>query len=116
MPDYMSDAKFRLTRLHGNAAQIEEIIDWTLARFATREKSILFLLQYAGPPWTGESVNRERAYLLSKLNEKGIPYVDTYAAIFESGREVMRLYDGHHNQLGNEPVCKTALEMAKHFQ
>lgn len=114
-PQYMSAKKFRLTRLHKNAASKQEIIDWTLNRIARRSDNVLFLLQYAGPPFVGEPVDSEREYLRNKLTELQIPFIDTYRAIFEDGGNLEKLYIGHHSPAGNVLVCRTILQ-SKVFQ
>jgi hypothetical protein len=110
-PDFTSPSDARFTRAHPNAADVLEIIDWTIARFAELDTKKLFLLQYAGPPFVADPPERpERsAYIIERLEEHGIPYVDTYSAIFEGGRDLGRLYSGHHTPEGNQLVCETIL-------
>lgn len=108
-PDMMTPFKLGLMRDHPEAASKWEIMDWTLARFTQMDGGKLFLLQYAGPPLVGPMFDEERAYLLAKLDELNIPYVDTYTAIFEEADDLSSLYIGHHSPKGNELVCQTIM-------
>lgn len=110
-PDLVPAPESRFTQAHSNAAEVKEIIDWTIARFAELETEKLFLLQYAGPPFMPNPPQypEQSTYLIERLEEHGIPYVDTYSAIFEGGHDLRDLYRGHHTPAGNQLVCETLL-------
>jgi|SRR5215471_6598647 len=101
----------QLTTVHPNAADENEIIDWTLRKFSTLEiKNKMLLLQYPRDLDTTE-VAEKRRLILGIANELSLKVIDTYD-VLRNGKENELWYhdNGHHTPLGNELVCSYLFE------
>jgi len=98
----------RLTTVNPNAADENEIVDWTLRKFAKLAiKNKILLLQY-GSLDTPEVIEK-RKLLLGIANELSLKVIDT-SDVLRDTKENELWYYGHHTPLGNELVCSYLLE------
>ena len=118
----------QLTTVHPNAADENEIVDWTLRKFSKLEiKNKMLLLQYPRDPGqTG--VAEKRKLILGIANELSLKVIDTYDLLRNAKekrpqlcivcRNPSPLMDElwypdnsyHHTPLGNELVCSYLIE------
>jgi hypothetical protein len=100
-----------LTTVHPNAADENEIVDWTLRKFSKLEiKNKMLLLQY-GRDLDRTEVAEQRKLILGIANELSLKVIDTYD-VLRNGKENELWYNegGHHTPLGNELVCSYLFE------
>jgi hypothetical protein len=100
-----------LTTVHPNAADENEIVDWTLRKFSKLEiKNKMLLLQYPRQLDTTE-VAEKRKLILGIANELSLKVIDTYD-VLRNGKENELWYQegSHHTPLGNELVCSYLFE------
>jgi len=97
-----------LSSVHSKAAEVEEIIDWTLTEFSKLNNvKKLLVLQYSGDLVDKKTLmRRDSALRLSKKLDLEI--VDTYQALKTYDSKL--LWSGHHTPLGNEVVCNLIKE------
>ena len=102
----------QLTTVHPNAADENEIVDWTLRKFSKLEiKNKMLLLQY--PRDLGKTkVAEQRKLILGIANKLSLKVIDTYD-VLRNGKENELWYNDpsfHHTPLGNELVCSYLFE------
>jgi hypothetical protein len=100
------------TAMGKNAADENEIVDWTLRKFSKLEiKNKMLLLQY--PRDLGKTeVAESRKLILGIANELSLKVIDTYD-VLRNGKEKELWYNYpsfHHTPLGNELVCSYLFE------
>jgi hypothetical protein len=107
-PNFVGD---RLTTVHPNAADENEIVDWTLRKFSKLEiKNKMLLLQYSRLMDTTE-VAETRKLILGIANELSLKVIDTYDVLRNAKENELWYPDnGHHTPLGNELVCSYLFE------
>lgn len=93
----------RLDRTHKNALSKKQIIDFVLTEFSKMPYKKIFLLQYGGDE--NKIIEDERRYLLSKLKELEIQYIDTYNATRINNKPIKELYFYHHTAQGNKVLA-----------
>jgi hypothetical protein len=103
----------RLTIVHPNAVDENEIVDWTLRKFSKLEiKNKMLLLQYSRLGLDTTEVAEKRKLILGVANELSLKVVDTSDVLRNAkGNELW--YNGpsyHHTPLGNELVCSYLFE------
>jgi hypothetical protein len=103
----------RLTIVHPNAVDENEIVDWTLRKFSKLEiKKKMLLLQYSRLGLDTTEVAEKRKLILGVANELSLKVVDTSDVLRNAkGNELW--YNGpsyHHTPLGNELVCSYLFE------
>ena len=102
----------RLTTVHPNAVDENEIVDWTLREFSKLEiKNKMLLLQYARDLNTTEVAER-RKLILGIANELSLKVIDPYE-VLRNGKENELWYSYpsyQHTPLGNELVCSYLFE------
>ena len=99
------------TTVHPNAADENEIVDWTLRKFSKLEiKNKMLLLQYPRDLGATE-VTEKRKLILGIANELSLKVIDTYD-VLSNAKENKLWYPGrgHHTPLGNELVCSYLFE------
>ena len=97
-----------LSSVHSKAAEVEEIIEWTLTEFSklSNVKKVL-VLQYSADLISKKMLmRRDSALRLSKTLDLEI--VDTYQALKTYDSKL--LWSGHHTPMGNEVVCNLIKE------
>jgi hypothetical protein len=101
----------QLTTVHPNAADENEIVDWTLRNFSKLEiKNKILLLQYARDLHTTE-VAEKRKLILGIANELSLKVIDSYDVLGNAKENEFWYHDnGHHTPLGNELVCSYLFE------
>ena len=101
----------QLTTVHPNAADENEIIDWTLRKFSKLEiKNKMLLLQYPRDPGQTE-VAEKRKLILGIANELSLKVIDTYDVLRNGKENELWYHEGsHHTPLGNELVCSYLFE------
>jgi len=103
----------RLTTVHPNAVDENEIVDWTLRKFSKLEiKNKMLLLQYPRQGLDTTEVAEKRKLILGIANELSLKVVDTYD-VLRNAKENELWYNGpsyHHTPLGNELVCSYLYE------
>jgi len=101
----------QLTTVHPNAADENEIVDWTLRKFSKLEiKNKMLLLQYARDLGTTE-VAEKRKLILGIANELSLKVIDTSDVLRNAKENELWYYGtGHHTPLGNELVCSYLFE------
>ena len=102
----------QLATVHPNAADENEIVDWTLRKFSKLEiKNKMLLLQY--PRDLGKTkVAEQRKLILGIANKLSLKVIDTYD-VLRNGKENELWYNDpsfHHTPLGNELVCSYLFE------
>jgi hypothetical protein len=101
----------QLTTVHPNAADENEIVDWTLRNFSKLEiKNKMLLLQYARDLNTTE-VAEKRKLILGIANELSLKVIDTHDVLSNAKENELWYREGsHHTPLGNEVVCSYLFE------
>jgi len=98
----------RLTILHQNAANENEIVDWTLKKFSKLTISNkMLLLQYSD--LNTPEVAQKRRFILGIAKELSLKVIDTSDALIKAKANEIWYY-GHHTPLGNELVCSYLFE------
>jgi hypothetical protein len=97
--------------VHPNAADENEIVDWTLRNFSKLEiKNKMLLLQYARDLNTTE-VAEKRKLILGIANELSLKVIDTHDVLSNAKKNELWYREGsHHTPLGNELVCSYLFE------
>ena len=100
-----------MTTVHPNAANENEIVDWTLRKFSKLEiKNKMLLLQYPRQLDTTE-VAEKRKLILGIANELSLKVIDTYDVLSNAKENELWYHErGHHTPLGNELVCSYLFE------
>jgi hypothetical protein len=100
----------RLTIVHPNAADENEIVDWTLRRFSrfnTKDKILLLQYERTNKP----IVAQEKKLVLRIANELSIKVVDTSTVLKDyKENELWYMYNAHHTPFGNDVVCSYLFE------
>ena len=101
----------QLTTVAANAADENQIIDWTLRKFSKLEiKNKILLLQYPRLLDTTE-VAEKRKLILGIANELSLKVIDTYDVLRNGKANELWYHEGsHHTPLGNELVCSYLFE------
>ena len=101
----------QLTTVHPNAADENEIVDWTLRKFSKLEiKTKVLLLQYPRDLDTTE-VTEKRKLIFGIANELSLKVIDTHDVLRNAKEDELWYPDnGHHTPLGNELVCSYLFE------
>ena len=89
--------------MHPNAADENEIVDWTLREFSKLEiKNKMLLLQY--PRHLGATeVAEKRKLILGIANELSLKVIDTYDVLSNAKENGLWYHEGsHHTPFGNE--------------
>jgi hypothetical protein len=99
------------TTVHPNAADENEIVDWTLRKFSKLEiKNKMLLLQYPRDLGATE-VAEQRKLILGIANELSLKVIDTYEVLNNAKENELWYHErGHHTPLGNELVCSYLFE------
>ena len=119
----------RLTIVHPNAVDENEIVDWTLRKFSKLEiKTKILLLQYKREGLDTTEVAERRKLILGIANELSLKVIDTYDVLRNAKEKRPQLCNGcrnpsplmdelwyldnsyHHTPLGNELVCSYLFE------
>ena len=101
----------RLTVVHPNAANENEIVDWDLRQFSRFPiKNKLLLLQYGSPDTT--NVAEERKLVLRTASELSLKVIDPIAVLRNYKESDLWFISngGHHTPLGNELICSYLFE------
>jgi hypothetical protein len=101
----------RLTVVHPNAANENEIVDWTLRQFSKLEiKNKMLLLQYSRPDTT--EVAKERKLILEIANELSLKVIDPITVLrnYKDSDLWFTSHGGHNTPLGNEVICSYLFE------
>lgn len=101
--DEIQNYQKRLTRVYKKAISKTKIIDYVLKEFSQLPYKKIFILQYGGD--NNKEVIEERKYLIRKLKELSIPYIDTYNATRINGVPLKKLYYYHHTPEGNKVIA-----------
>ncbi len=92
-----------LTSVHPHAADINEIISWTLTEFSKIEGvDKLLVLQY-GENLNDKLVLTRRRKTLEQAKILGLEVLDTYDILKKFNPKL--IWNGHHTAVGNELVC-----------
>jgi hypothetical protein len=119
----------RLTIVHPNAVDENEIVDWTLRKFSKLEiKNKMLLLQYERQGLDTTEVAERRKLIIGIANELSLKVIDTYDVLRNAKEKRPQLCNGcrnpsplmdelwyldnsyHHTPLGNELVCSYLFE------
>ena len=103
----------QLTTVHPNAADENEIVDWTLRKFSKLEiKNKMLLLQYTGVDRDTTEVAERRKLILGIANELSLKVIDTYDVLRNAKENELWYKDpyNHNTPLGNELVCSYLFE------
>ena len=102
----------RLTTVHPNAADENEIVDWTLRKLSKLEvNNKILLLQYSTPNTSAPEVAETRKLILRIANELSLKVVDLSAMLRNAKEnELWYSYGHHHTPLGNQFVCSYLFE------
>jgi len=104
----------RLTVVHPNAANENEIVDWDLRQFSRFPiKNKLLLLQYGSLDTTNVAdVAEERKLVLRTASELSLKVIDPITVLRNYRESDLWFMDhgGHHTPLGNELVCSYLFE------
>jgi hypothetical protein len=101
----------RLTVVHPNAANENEIVDWDLRQFSSFPiKNKLLLLQYGSPDTT--NVAEERKLVLKTASELSLKVIDPITVLRNYKQSDLWFMDpgGHNTPLGNEVICSYLFE------
>ncbi len=102
----------RLTVVHPNAANENEIVDWDLRQFSSFPiKNKLLLFQYGSPDTT--NVAEERKLVLRTASELSLKVIDPITVLRnykESDLWFTDHYGDHNTPLGNEVICSYLFE------
>ena len=111
-PGYINSVGEGLTTVHPNAADENEIVDWTLRKFSKLEiKNKMLLLQYSRLDWDTPDVAERRKLILGIANELSLKVIDTYDVLRNAKQNELWYHDyNHHTPLGNELVCSYLFE------
>lgn len=111
--------KGQRTRQYINSLKVNEIIDFTLKDFKKLPYKKIFLMQYAEhnldyfkkyyPEHNQDSFKEERSYLLQKLKEYNINYIDTFDDLTHFPNPNLLYSTGHHSKRGNELICQSII-------
>jgi hypothetical protein len=98
--------------VHPNAADENEIVDWTLRKFSKLEiKNKMLLLQYPRLGLDTTEVAEKRKLILGIANELSLKVIDTYDVLRNGKENEFWYHEGsHHTPLGNELVCSHLFE------
>ena len=96
-----------LTIEHPDAADKNEIIDWTLREFSNfKIKNKVLLLQYSPDATNPTDVAEEKKSILRIANELSLKVVDTSAVLKNYKASELWYTNGHHHTpFGNKVVC-----------
>jgi hypothetical protein len=104
-PNFVGD---RLTTVHPNAADENEIADWTLRKFSKLEiKNKMLLLQYQGIGLDTTEVAEKRKLIFGIANELSLKVIDPLDVLLRNAKENELWEDygyGHYTPLGNQLV------------
>src|SRR5262249_25604343 len=104
----------RLTVVHPNAANENEIVDWDLRHFSRFPiKNKLLLLQYGSLDTTNVAdVAEERKLVLRTASELSLKVIDPITVLRNYKESDLWFMDhgGHHTPLGNEVICSYLFE------
>ena len=102
----------QLTTVHPNAADENEIVDWTLRKFSKLEVNNKMLLLQYGRDLDRTEVAEKRKLILGIANELSLKVIDTYDVLRNAkDNELWYNYPSfHHTNLGNELVCSYLFE------
>jgi hypothetical protein len=103
----------RLTIVHPNAVDENEIVDWTLRKFSKLEiKNKMLLLQYPRQGLDTTEVAEKRKLILGIANELSLKVIDTYDVLSNAKQNELWYLDNsyHHTPMGNELVCSYLFE------
>ena len=119
----------RLTIVHPNAVDENEIVDWTLRKFSKLEiKNKMLLLQYTSADRDTTEVAERRKLILGIANDLSLKVIDTYDVLRNANEKRPQLCNGcrnplplmdelwyldnsyHHTPTGNELVCSYLFE------
>ena len=101
-----------LTAVHPNAADENEIVDWTLRKFSSfKIKNKVLLLQYTQDTTNTTDVAEEKKLVLRIANELSLKVVDTSTVLknYEAS-ELWYTIGLHHTPFGNKVVCSYLFE------
>jgi len=105
----------QLAIVHPNAADENEIVEWTLRKFSSfKIKNKALILQYDSPESTNKTdVAEEKKLILRIANELSLKVVDTSTVLKNyKESELWYMYSRHHTPFGNEVVCSNLFELA----
>jgi hypothetical protein len=104
----------RLTVVHPNAANENEIVDWDLRQFSSFPvKNKLLLLQYGSRDTTDiEEVAEERKLVLRTASELSLKVIDPITVLrnYKTSDLWFMSSGGHHTPFGNEVICSYLFE------
>jgi hypothetical protein len=104
----------RLTVVHPNAANENEIVDWDLRQFSRFPiKNKLLLLQYGSLDTSNVAdVAEERKLILRTASELSLKVIDPITVLRNYKESDLWFMDhgGHHTPLGNEVICSYLFE------
>jgi hypothetical protein len=104
----------RLTVVHPNAANENEIVDWDLRQFSSLPvKNKLLLFQYGRPDATNVAdVAEERKLVLRTASESSLKLIDPITVLRNYKESDLWFMDrgGHNTPLGNEVICSYLFE------
>ena len=102
----------RLTTVHPDAADENEIVEWTLRNFFNvKITNKMLLLQYASPNTNATDVAKKRKSILRTADQLSLKVVDTSTVLRNAKEnELWYMYGRHHTPLGNEMVCSYLFE------
>src|SRR5215831_15495347 len=104
----------KLTTVHPNAVDENEIVDWTLRKFSKLEiKNKMLLLQYPRQALDTTEVAEKRKLILGIAKELSLKVIDTSDVLRNVKEENELWYNDpsyHHTPLGNELVCSYLFE------
>jgi lysophospholipase L1-like esterase len=98
----------RLDMLHPRAAQKDDIIHFTLAKFAAMDVTRKIVLLQYNTAIKSDITKKERTLIYEELAKLNLEFVDTYDALID--KDPAKYWQSHHTALGNELVCETLLE------
>jgi hypothetical protein len=104
----------RLTVVHPDAANENEIVDWDLRQLSSLPiKNKLLLLQYGNPDATNVAdVAEERELVLRTASELSLKVIDPITALRNYKKSDLWFMSsgGHHTPFGNEVICSYLFE------
>ncbi|MCW5198693.1 hypothetical protein VU06_02970, partial [Desulfobulbus sp. F3] len=101
----------QLKEIHSDAADVEEIITWTLEKFSkiSVQKKIL-VLQY-GAQFKNTKGREERSFILKTAKKFNLKIIDTFDRLDQHDPMLIWTeFGNHHTPLGNEIVCDYLFE------
>jgi hypothetical protein len=104
-----------LTTVHPNAADENEIVDWTLRKLSNLKiKNKMLLLLYSSPDTNATDVAEQRRLILRIANQLSLKVVDTSNVLRNTLRNTKESelwnMDRHYTPLGNEIICSYLFE------